>query len=123
MKMYRPRWRPARKEEEPFRLTDAFITRYANRTPPFGFNGLGEVVYLRTYSRTKDDGDKEKWHETVARVVNGTYNMQKRWIEQHSLGWDKMKAQSSAQRMYDKIFNMKFLPPGRGMLVLPVSCP
>lgn len=52
--------------------------------------------------------------ETVARVINGTYNMQKRWIEQHSLGWDKFKAQSSAQRMYDKIFFMKFLPPGRG---------
>lgn len=46
-------------------------------------------------------------HETVARVVNGTYNMQKRWIEEHSLGWDRGKAQSSAQKMYDKIFHMK----------------
>jgi ribonucleoside-triphosphate reductase (thioredoxin) len=54
-------------------------------------------------------------HETVARVVNGTYNMQKQWIEQHSLGWDKYKAQQSAQKMYDKIFTMKFLPPGRGL--------
>jgi hypothetical protein len=33
----------------------------------------------------------------VERVVNGTYNMQKRWIEQHELGWDARKAQASAQ--------------------------
>lgn len=109
----RPRWRPGTKSE-PFRLTETFLTKYASKRPPFGFNGLGEMVYYRTYSRTKENGQKEEWWETVARVVNGTYNMQKAWIEQHSLGWDKYKAQQSAQRMYDKIFNMKFLPPGRG---------
>lgn len=100
---------------EPFRLSDSFVSRYSQKKAPFGFNGLGEVVYLRTYSRPKSNGDKEQWFETVERVVNGTYNMQKRWIEEHSLGWDKMKAQLSAQKMYDKIFNMKFLPPGRGL--------
>lgn len=64
---------------------------------------------------------------TVERVVNGTYNMQKRWIETHELGtssssshrhttgWNTDKAQRSAQEMYDRIFNMKFLPPGRGL--------
>ncbi|RIA91848.1 hypothetical protein C1645_736812 [Glomus cerebriforme] len=41
--------------------------------------------------------------------------MQKRWIEQNDLTWDSTKAQDSAQAMYDKIFNMKFLPPGRGL--------
>lgn len=118
----RSRWRirpMGEQDTPPFRLTDAFLSKYSDRDPPFGFNGLGEVVYRRTYSRdlSTDDGSvrKERWFETVARVVNGTYNMQKRWIDRHSLGWDPRRAQQSAQRMYDKIFNMKFLPPGRGM--------
>ncbi|AGR46465.1 ribonucleotide reductase [Mycobacterium phage Odin] len=31
----------------------------------------GELVYNRTYARTKPDGSKESWPETVARVVDG----------------------------------------------------
>jgi adenosylcobalamin-dependent ribonucleoside-triphosphate reductase len=31
----------------------------------------GELVYNRTYSRTKPDGSKEAWPETVRRVVDG----------------------------------------------------
>ncbi len=54
-------------------------------------------------------------YETVERVVNGTYTMQKNWIEQHQLGWNATKAQGSAQEMYRRIFEMKFLPPGRGL--------
>ena len=34
-----------------------------------------------------------------------------------SLGWNAWQAQKSAQEMYDRIFNMKFLPPGRGLWV------
>lgn len=98
-----------------FKLTDQFINKYKEIKPPFGFNGLGELVYLRTYSKLKLDGQNEQWFETVQRVVEGTFNMQKNWIEQHSLGWNPRKAQNSAQEMYDRIFNMKFLPPGRGL--------
>ncbi|KAI9188793.1 hypothetical protein H9P43_000215 [Blastocladiella emersonii ATCC 22665] len=98
-----------------FRLTETFLAKYRDVAPPFGFNGLGELVYLRTYSRLTPDGGNETWHETVARVVNGTFNLQKRWIEAHHLGWDARKAQATAQKMYDRIFKMKFLPPGRGL--------
>lgn len=98
-----------------FKLKSDFVAQYADRQPPFGFNGLGELVYLRTYSRIKPDGTQERWHETVERVVNGTYSMQKRWIMTHDLGWSERKAQRSAQEMYDRIWNMKFLPPGRGL--------
>lgn len=41
--------------------------------------------------------------------------MQKAWIEQHQLGWNTRKAQLSAQEMFERIFYMKFLPPGRGL--------
>lgn len=98
-----------------FKLSDAFIEKYKKLAPPFGFNGLGELVYMRTYSRIKDDGTNEKWWETCRRVVEGTYEMQKTHIEQYSLGWNRWKAQNSAQEMYDRMFHMKFLPPGRGL--------
>lgn len=99
----------------PIKLYSKFITGYRNKVPSFGFNGLGELVYRRTYSRVKDNKDNEEWYETIERVVNGTYNMMKKWIEEHDLGWQDSKGQTSMQEMYDRIYDMKFLPPGRGL--------
>jgi ribonucleoside-triphosphate reductase len=98
-----------------FQLDPAFVASYTTQKPPFGFNGLGELVYLRTYSRLTANGTNEVWYETVQRVVEGTYNMQKRWILANGLHWNERKAQRSAQEMYERIFTMKFLPPGRGL--------
>ena len=98
-----------------FVLSENFINKYKRKKVPFGFNGLGELVYMRTYSRIKDDGKNERWWETIKRVVEGTYSMQKNHIDTHQLGWNPWQAQRSAQEMYDRMFNMKFLPPGRGL--------
>ena len=98
-----------------FKLSENFISKYKRKKAPFGFNGLGELVYMRTYSRIKEDGKNERWWETVQRVVEGTYSMQMNHIESHQLGWNPWQAQKSAQDMYDRIFSMKFLPPGRGL--------
>jgi len=100
---------------EKFKLSENFINKYKKKKPPFGFNGLGELVYMRTYSRIKEDGKNERWWETVQRVVEGTYSMQKSHIDSYQLGWNAWQAQKSAQEMYERIFNMKFLPPGRGL--------
>ena len=100
---------------EKFHLSENFINKFKRKRPPFGFNGLGELVYMRTYSRIKENGKNERWWETVRRVVEGTYSMQKNWIDSHQLGWNPWQAQASAQDMYERIFNMKFLPPGRGL--------
>lgn len=98
-----------------FTLDEDFLDSYKSKKPPFGFGVLGEIVYLRTYSRLKEDGSNEVWWETVRRVVEGTYRMQESWVKQHRLTWNEDKAQRSAQEMYDRIFHMKFLPPGRGL--------
>ena len=98
-----------------FVLSENFINKYKRKKAPFGFNGLGELVYMRTYSRIKEDGKNERWWETVQHVVEGTYSMQMNWIESHQLGWNPWQAQKSAQDMYERIFTMKFLPPGRGL--------
>jgi len=98
-----------------FKLPDDFIEEYSKKKAPFGFNGLGELVYLRTYSRLKPDGTNEKWFETIRRVIEGTYAIQKDQIESLCLGWNEEQAQRSAKEMYSRMFEMKFLPPGRGL--------
>jgi len=98
-----------------FLLDESFIDEWKSVEPNFGFGGVGEITYLRTYSRLKDDGTKEQWWETIRRVVEGTYSIQRRHIVQNGLYWNAQKAQRSAQKMYRFMFKMKFLPPGRGL--------
>ena len=53
--------------------------------------------------------------ETVERVVNGTFSMQFEHQKAHQLEWNANLAKIEAEDMFDRIFNMKFLPPGRGL--------
>lgn len=101
-----------------FKLDDDFVSQYRDINPDFGFNGLGLLTYYRTYSRLKEDGTNEEWFETVRRVVEGAYTLQKQHILSNELGWNNRKGQRSAQEMYDRIFKMKFLPPGRMLWAL-----
>lgn len=96
-----------------FWLNEKFWLEYSVKKPDWG--PLGEVTYRRTYSREKFDGTYEDWWETVKRVVEGAYTYQKWHCREHGLPWREAKAQSSAQTMYRLIFEMKFLPPGRGL--------
>ena len=52
-------------------LSTDFLKKYKNKQPKWGFNGLGYIVYKRTYSRPKEDGILEEWPETIARCING----------------------------------------------------
>ena len=82
-------------------LTDKFLEKYKTARPNWGFNGLGEVVYKRTYSRVKDNGDNEEWWETVARCVNGAQEIGAEYsIEE-------------AERLYDHVFNLRCNFAGR----------
>ncbi|MFY7868220.1 MAG: hypothetical protein ACOVQN_01875, partial [Exiguobacterium sp.] len=95
------------------RLSPEFREKYARKKVPFGFNGMGEFVYHRTYARTVVDektGESrpERWHETIARVVEGASEM----LEAHNL---EPLTQDVAEQMYDAFFNMRALPPGRGL--------
>lgn len=98
-----------------FNLAESFINEYKGKQPAWGFNGLGYLVFLRTYSRTKPDGTLEEFWETCRRVVEGTYDIQKKHCKSLRLTWDDRKAQKSAQEMYRRMWEFKFLPPGRGL--------
>jgi adenosylcobalamin-dependent ribonucleoside-triphosphate reductase len=103
-----------------FRLSDDFVTKYAETEPPLGFkdaglNSLGEITFIRTYSRVKEDGTKERWHEVCKRVIEGMYSVQKNHAKENRLPWNDYKAQKSAQEAYDRMFTLKWTPPGRGL--------
>jgi hypothetical protein len=100
-----------------FKLPTWFIKRFLNKIHNFGFGGLGKVTYLRNYSRVREDGTNEIWPETVQRVVEGTYQLQLDHLKSVNLEstWDEEKAIKSAMKMYEKIYEFKFLPAGRGL--------
>ncbi len=106
-----------------FKLTDDFISQYKEKEVPFGFrdagtNALGEITFIRTYSRKKEDGTKEKWWEVCERVINGMYTIQKDHCKTNRLPWNDRKAHASAQEAFDRMFNLKWTPPGRGLWMM-----
>jgi adenosylcobalamin-dependent ribonucleoside-triphosphate reductase len=106
-----------------FRLAEEFTSTYKEKKPPFGYsdvagNSVGEITFLRTYSRLKEDGTKETWSEVCERVINGMYSLQKDHAKQNRLPWSDAKAAASAKEAYDRLFNLKWTPPGRGLWVM-----
>lgn len=106
--------------EEHFKLDESFVDSYKNKKANFGFNGLGEMVFYRTYSRPlpNDPNRKESFCDTVKRVVEGCYEIQRRHSAKIHVPWDYKKAQASAQEMFERIWDFKFLPPGRGLWMM-----
>lgn len=103
-----------------FKITEDFIDSYRSKPSPFGYkdagnNSVGEITFLRTYSRLKEDGSKESWVDVCERVINGTYSLQKDHCKKNRLPWNDAKAQASAKEAFDRLFNLKWTPPGRGL--------
>lgn len=106
-----------------FRLSDDFVSSYKGKQAPFGYrdaagNSVGEITFLRTYSRKKADGTKETWVDVCERVINGMYSLQKDHCKKNRLPWNGVKAQSSAKEAFDRLFNLKWTPPGRGLWIM-----
>ena len=90
-------------------LSDKFLSKYKTKQPNWGFNGLGFVVYRRTYSRVKPDGRNEDWWETVARCVEGAQKIGAEYTREE------------AESLYDKVFNLKCNFAGRMLWQLGTS--
>ena len=90
-------------------LPEEFLSNYKDKKPNWGYNGLGEIVYKRTYSRVKEDGTNEEWWETIARCINGA----------QKIGADYTTKE--AQRLYDLVFNLKCNFAGRMLWQLGTS--
>jgi len=90
-------------------LSESFLSKYKNKQPNWGFNGLGYIVYKRTYARLKEDGNTEEWWETVARCINGAQKIGAQY------------SQEEAERIYDYVFNLKCNFAGRMLWQLGTS--
>ena len=106
-----------------FKLSEDFVNGYKERKAPFGYrdaagNSVGEITFLRTYSRLKEDGTKETWFEVCERVINGMYSIQKDHAKSQRLPWNDSRAQASAKEAYERLFELKWSPPGRGLWVM-----
>jgi ribonucleoside-triphosphate reductase len=100
-----------------FKLDDKFIEKFKSIQPEWG--PLGYITYKRTYARIiEKENRKEEFWETIRRVVEGCYSIQKEHCIKLSLPWDDGKAQKSAQIMFEKIWNFKMIPPGRGLWMM-----
>ena len=85
-------------------FTTDFINSYNSRTAPWGFGGLGEVVYLRTYSRKIEGTDRsETWIETIKRIIDGAIEI--------GVPFSKNEAES----LFDHMFNLKCSVSGRAL--------
>ncbi len=85
-------------------LSEEFISKYKHLPDPFPTD-MSAFVFYRTYSRfLPKENRRERWWETVARVVK--YNC--------SLA---PTSREEAEKLYDNIFNLKQFPSGRTMWV------
>jgi adenosylcobalamin-dependent ribonucleoside-triphosphate reductase len=106
-----------------FKLADDFVSSYRGKKVPWGYqdaagNSVGEITFLRTYSRLREDGTKETWVDTCERVINGMYSLQKDHAKSQRLPWSDAKAQASAKEAFDRLFELKWTPPGRGLWMM-----
>ncbi len=82
-------------------ISNKFTEKYKDRKINWGFNGLGYIVYKRTYARIKQDGDLEEWPETIQRCVNGAQKIGAQYTKEE------------AEKLFDYIFNLKCNFAGR----------
>lgn len=106
-----------------FKLSQDYVDTYRGKKVPWGYqdvagNSVGEITFLRTYSRLTEAGTKETWVDVCERVINGMYSLQKDHCKSNRLPWNDAKAQASAKEAFDRLFNFKWTPPGRGLWVM-----
>lgn len=104
-----------------FKLSDSFVEQYSAKQVPWG--PLGYVTFKRTYARRLSefsDGEEgtEEWFQTCRRVIEGMFDMQKQHVYKLGLEWNDNKAQKTAKDAYDRLFNLKWTPPGRGLWMM-----
>ena len=104
-----------------FRLSDKFVQQYEDKEVNWG--PVGYVTYKRTYSRLLNERDpsatgNEEWFQTCRRVIEGMFDMQKTHVTRLGLEWSDSKSQKTAKDAYDRLFHLKWTPPGRGLWMM-----
>lgn len=104
-----------------FALKKEFREKLKNTPIKWGFEGLSEFTFYRTYSRNKDDGTMETWADCVIRVIEGMFSLLKTHCISSYLPWEERKAHRLAEEAATRMFEFKWLPPGRGLWMMNTS--
>ena len=102
---------------ERYTLPDHVRNELLSTPTPFT-SAYTECVFLRTYSRKKDDGTKETWAETVIRVVEGTIEAYLTHYKRNGLTVDYNWLSEFASDMARSFFQRQWSPPGRGLYAM-----
>jgi intein/homing endonuclease len=81
----------------------------------------GGFASHNTYSRLMPTNKQEEYFDTLKRAVEGCFQIQMDHCKQIGLPWNGYKAQISAQKMFEKMWEFKFTPPGRGLWMMGVD--
>jgi len=106
------------KDRNRFALDPDFLRSYEGRQPEWGFNGLGYIVFKRTYARDLPDGRTEEFWQTLSRVIGGAFSVLAQHLENNNRNFSPERAQRKAQEMFQRAWDFKWLPPGRGLWVM-----
>lgn len=101
-----------------FSLKKEFKENIKKQKVNWGYEGLSEFTFYRTYSRKKDDGTLETWADCVIRVIEGMFSILKTHTITSHLPWDEKKAHKSAEEAAERLFEFKWTPPGRGLWMM-----
>lgn len=96
-----------------FQLGEEFLAPYRQRPVDWGFGALSWVTYRRSYSR-----DAEEWWATCRRVIEGMFTVQRVHCLEDGLPWDDGKARQFAERAFQRLWQFKWTPPGRGLWIM-----
>jgi ribonucleoside-triphosphate reductase (thioredoxin) len=104
-----------------FKLSEQFIGRFKEEKVPWG--PVGYVTFKRTYARRLNEFEEgavgtEEWWQTCRRVVEGMFDIQKRHAFSIGIEWNDAKAQRTAKEAYERLFTLKWTPPGRGLWMM-----
>lgn len=105
---------------EYFALDDVAVADIQSRNPVFGYGLLSEFILYDKYSRLVD-GKKEEWGDIVIRCINGMLTIRKDWYCKNNLTWDEVYWQEYGHQAAISMFNMCWLPPGRGLWAMGTS--
>jgi adenosylcobalamin-dependent ribonucleoside-triphosphate reductase len=101
-----------------FTLKKEFKDTLKNQKVEWGYGGLSEFTFYRTYSRKKSTGKLETWAECVIRVIEGMFSILKTHSITSGQTWDEKKAHKLAEEAADRLFTFKWTPPGRGLWMM-----
>ncbi|MEC8273793.1 MAG: hypothetical protein VXZ76_03025 [Bacteroidota bacterium] len=101
-----------------FAFRKEFKEELKNKKVNWGFGGLSEFTYYRTYARKLPSGNLETWADCVLRVIEGTFSILKTNAISSYITWDEKRAHKLAEEAASRLFEFKWMPPGRGLWMM-----